>query len=78
MVTTAVELEPCITAREVALLLRCSVRSVHRLVRTGALPRPLRMRRLLWRASTIRQFLDSLDSASDAIRQPARRRANRG
>jgi excisionase family DNA binding protein len=47
-----------LTIRDVARLLRCSTRTVHRLKVTGQLPAAVRVRSLLrWRRSDIESFI---------------------
>ena len=65
--------DPLLTLPEVADLLRCSSRTVQRWVKRGLLPRPLRLsaQKRLWKASVIRQFLDTKGDQTHAETTPA-------
>ena len=52
------ELEPLLTTRDVARLLGCEQRSVHRWLRDGVIPEPIRIGGVLrWYAPTIRGWI---------------------
>ena len=58
--------DPLLTALEVASALRCSKRTVQRLVVRGILPAPIHLsaQTRLWRTSTIRAFLEARAAAA--------------
>jgi DNA-binding transcriptional MerR regulator len=51
--------DPLLTSSEVALRLRCSIRTVERYVERGLLPEPIHLssHKRLWRESDIQKFL---------------------
>ncbi len=51
--------DPLLTALEVAARLRCSKRTLERWLKSGLLPRPIRLspQKRFWRESDIRKFL---------------------
>jgi predicted DNA-binding transcriptional regulator AlpA len=62
--------DPLLTALEVASALRCSKRTVQRLVSRGILAAPLHLssQKRLWRTSTIRAFVEARSAAAQAAR----------
>ena len=70
------ELEPLLTTRDIATILGCETRSVHRWLREGVVPGPIRIGGVLrWYAPSIRAWLSSKQSTTNLNGGTANERA---